>query len=205
MQPAASSRWSSSPSTTQRHRSAPGTRPSSPTWTAVCTPVGTGEAIADLMGRVTTKVLALLQEQQDKAQGGAMLTGGTCILPWATRCFLTQSTRPSCRDRNHDGWAPSRCSRHESRAWRPTLTASTSQAPSDVARLPRIKLRTSAPVPARVRRLAPALSRGPREDPAAPAVQELLKFRMRYGPLTRACWCASAAGAGRDASGDSWD
>ena len=37
-------------------------------------------------------------------------------------------------------------------------------------------------------------------DPAAPAVQEVLKFRMRYGrPHVLVRW------AGRDASGDTWE
>jgi hypothetical protein len=82
------------------------------------------------------------------------------------------------------------------RARRPTPTTSTSQrvrgSPGrDVARLPRIQRRTSAPVPARV---AGGDSPAATEDPAALAVQELLtgnlEFRIR--PLPTA---AAAAGA----------
>jgi hypothetical protein len=44
---------------------------------------------------------------------------------------------------------------------------------------------------------APPVATG---DPAAPAVQELLKFQMRYGrPHVLVRW------AGRDASGDTWE
>ena len=154
---------------------------------------GPGEAVADLMGRVTAEVRALLQERQDRRKEELDAHRRDVRFAVGDEVLLDTEHAP----------LPSRSLL--SPRWMGPFKVLACPAPNTY--------RLDVPATWRVfpefnvERLRPYL-RGPAVpappaaagDPAAPAVQEILKFRMRYGrPHVLVRW------AGRDASGDTWE
>ena len=117
-----------------------------------------------------------MQERQDRRKAELDAHLRDVRFAGGTKCSSTQSTRPSRRARCfcHAGWVPSRCSR----ARRPTLTRTYRlDVPATWRRVfPEFNVERLRPYLRGPAVPAPPAAAG---DPAVPAVQVLLKFRMR--------------------------